>query len=372
MSDALVRAGSFLLLILTGFLFKGKIPETHRDGIKQVILGLALPAVIFISLQKVQFSWGLIMMPILAITFNFAMFFIAGWLAPLLSISKDSATFRTARILIPSLAPGLSCFPFILEYLGEEALANAAFADLGNKVFVLIVLYAVAMRWFYKTQNITTGAHKPRVLQFIKIMLNEPVNLAIVLALVLVAFGVNYSIFPEFLQMSIDKLGSIMTPLIMLFIGLSIKLSWHQAKMISTILCYRSGLAFLMSALVLLIFGFTDPVSIILVVLLPQSCCSFWSFLHIESVSALERNLDENKSTFHPGLAMNILAMSLPFSTLIILGLCTFQNIIINSSSTLPFILSIFMVLLGSLAMIMRLIRSVYLDSEFANSESNN
>ena len=52
-------------------------------------------------------------------------------------------------MLLPSLAPGLSCFPFIIVYLGDEYLALAALADVGNKIFVLILLYMLAMHWYH-------------------------------------------------------------------------------------------------------------------------------------------------------------------------------------------------------------------------------
>ena len=330
MSEGLVRTFSFLVLIVVGLLLKSKIPADQRSGVKQIILSLALPAVIFVSLHKVEFSLGLVLFPVLALLFNLILFSISGWLAKLAHID-GSQTSRTARILLPSLAPGLSCFPFILEYLGEDSLANAAFADIGNKIFVLILLYIVAMRWYYQLHKIQEKSQRGRVKKFALIMAKEPVNLASMAALILVGLGIDYSVFPEFLQLGIDKLGLIMTPLVMIFIGLSVKLTWNHAKQILTMLMWRSAFSFLLSGTAILIFNISDPALLMLIVLFPQSSCSFWPYLHIESVTVLESNMIDKKKTFDPTFALNILAVSLPFSTVIILSLATFKEQVADS-----------------------------------------
>ena len=335
MSEGLIRTFSFLVLIVIGLMLKSKIPSNQRSGLKQIILSLALPAVIFVSLQKVEFSVGMILFPILALLFNLIVFGVSGWFTRLAGIDSHSTVGRTARLLIPSLAPGLSCFPFILEFLGEESLANAAFADVGNKIFVLVILYAVAMRWYYHLNNIDGESSSSKLKKFAVIMVKEPVNLAIIAALTLVAFGVNYSVFPEFLQLSIDKLAIIMTPLIMIFIGLSVKLTWGHARLIFSLLAWRSAVAFILSGAVIFLFKIADPSLIMLVILFPQSSASFWPYLHIESVTVLESNLEGEHKTFDPTFALNLLAMSLPFSTILILTLATFKEH--TASAAVPF-----------------------------------
>ena len=140
----------FILFIGIGMLLRFKFSSNEEvNGIKKVILNLALPATIFIALLGVTIETSLLLLPLLALVLNVFLFLSASVVLPLLGIQKNTASYRTARLLFASLAPGLSCFPFVLEFLGETYLAKAAMADLGNKVFVLIVLYLVAMRWYY-------------------------------------------------------------------------------------------------------------------------------------------------------------------------------------------------------------------------------
>ncbi|WP_421875161.1 AEC family transporter [Marinoscillum sp.] len=368
MSEGLIRTFSFLMLIGVGLMLKRKIPANQRSGIKQIILSLALPAVIFVSLQKVEFSWGMILFPVLALSFNIIMFGVSGWISRLIPLAANSPASRTMRILLPSLAPGLSCFPFILEFLGEESLANAAFADVGNKIFVLVILYIVAMRWYYQLHSIQGESQFGRLKKFLLIMAREPVNLAIIVALILVAFGLNYSVFPSFIQISIDKLSLIMTPLVMIFIGLSVKLTWSHARQIVTMLMWRSSIAFVLSGVVILAFGVVDPALSMLIVLFPQSSCSFWPYLHIESVTVMESNLEEGR-TFDPTFALNILAMSLPFSTIMILSLATFKEYVANT--TFIFSLGGVMLIMLISTRLIKTLRTVSLSSNLANSDSN-
>ena len=144
----------FLFFIFIGIVLKVKFKSKEEiTGIKKIILNLALPATIFIALLGVKVELHLLLLPLLALGLNFILFFAMPFILPLMGIGKGTSDYRTARLLVPSLAPGLSSFPFILEFLGDEYLAKAAMSDLGNKVFVLFFLYLVAMNWHYGLQS---------------------------------------------------------------------------------------------------------------------------------------------------------------------------------------------------------------------------
>ncbi|MBV6640472.1 MAG: AEC family transporter [Cyclobacteriaceae bacterium] len=329
MNLAVTKTISLLLLILIGFFLQKRIiNKEQKTGIKEIILSVALPAIIFISLQKVNFEAEMIILPIMAIIFNLAMFFITDLLTVLFKVPKDSSAYRTLKMLVPSLAPGLSCFPFLLEYIGEETLANAALADIGNKIFLLIILYMISIRWYFQVNKIQSASGKSKLKSLIGSMVSEPVNFVIFVAVFMLALGINYEVFPDFLRMAIDRLSIIMTPLILLFIGISVRFDWQQIKTIWSILLTKAAVAFLLSGVVILIFGVTDPAMVLLIILFPQSSFSFWPFAHMSAVAKMEKNLtkDENGKTFDLDLAMNVLAFSLPFSTIVILTICTFSE----------------------------------------------
>ena len=324
MNSAIIKTLSLLLMILVGFLLRNKIKnKDQKEGIKTIILSLALPATIFIALLKIEFEPSMIFVPLLVWCFNLILYLLVDKL-PLQSVfNVPISQHRVAILLLPSLAPGLSCFPFILEFGGEPPFAMAALGDIGNKIFVLIIAYIIAMKWYmssHQTSKESNGESKLKDL--LRALVEEPVNFVIVTAIVMLSLGLNFESLPGFITTNIDRLSVMMTPLVLLFIGISMKLTRHQAKVILSFLFFRSGIAFLFSSILLLLLPVQDTAIILLIVVFPQSACSFWPFAHMASISELERKSDApgKRGMFDLEFAMNILACSLPFSVILILA----------------------------------------------------
>jgi hypothetical protein len=356
MNIALQKAIALLALIVIGLLLKPKIKTKEQaEGIKAIILSLALPATIFIALLKTEIQAELISLPVLALGFNLLLFGLCYTLLPVLGIDRQTAEFRTLLLMIPSLAPGLSCFPILAEYQGDQAVAWAALGDLGNKVFVLILLYLLAMRWYYRffpSENVSTRA---KVKDLLLTLLREPVNLVLVFALSFLALGWHLDRLPGFVQDVVQKVAAVMTPLVLLYIGVSVQPRWGELRMIGGILLLRAGLSLLISGLFLSFAPALSPAGAILAVVFPQSAASFWPFAHIASIHAMETDKKGTTRIFNPGLALNFIALSLPFSTLLILVVCT-----IGAPATQPLGLGfagILMVMAALLPVVLRRIR---------------
>ena len=343
----------FLVFIFLGMGLKTKFKSSEEiNGIKKIILNLALPATIFIALLGIKVEVNLLLLPLMAVFLNVLLFAISPFLLPIVGVQKNTPSYRTARLLIPSLAPGLSCFPFVLEFLGEDYLAKAAMADLGNKVFVLIVLYMVAMHWFYaRNQESQTGG-KAKLLSLLKTLVTEPVNLFIGVALILLVLGFNMESLPFFISDSLAKLSLMMTPLVLLFIGLAVKIKRQQFAEILSLLLLRAGLVFLISAVFVLVSGVSVQSEILLMISFGLSACSFWPFAHLSLVDGLE--VDKKSKTFDSNYAVAILALSFPLSTVLILS-------VLNSGAVLGSPVNIFIVgsvllLLGTLYPVIKLL----------------
>src|SRR3990170_731094 len=289
MNSAVIKTISLLLMIAIGYLLRSKIKsKDQKEGIKTLILSLALPATIFIALLKIDFEPTMIFIPILALGFNLILYLLVDRL-PLQSLfNVPLSQYRTVILLLPSLAPGLSCFPFILEYSGELPFAMAALGDIGNKIFVLIISYTIAMKWYFDKHSTTVRGTSSKLKDLMKTMAEEPVNLVIITAIVMLSLGLNFESLPDFVTMNVDRLSIMMTPLVLLFIGISMKLTRQQAKIILSFLFFRSGVAFLLSSVLLLLLPPQDIGITLLIIVFPQSACSFWPFAHMASVGELE------------------------------------------------------------------------------------
>jgi predicted permease len=343
----------FLAFILLGVVLKTKFKSKQEvNGIKKIILNLALPATIFIALLGIKIEASLLLLPLMALAFNVLLFAISPFLLPIVGVKKNTPSYRTARLLIPSLAPGLSCFPFVLEFLGEAYLAKAAMADLGNKVFVLIVLYMVAMHWYYaRNQESRTGG-KAKLMSLLKTLVTEPVNIFIGLALLLLFLGFNMESLPFVLSDTLSKLSLMMTPLVLLFIGLAVRIKRQQFAEILSLLLLRAGLVFLITAVFVLVSGLSIQSEILLLLSFGLSACSFWPFAHLSLVDGLE--LEKKSKTFDSNYAVAILALSFPLSTVLILGVLN-SGTVLNSSVSI-FIVSLILLLLGTLFPLLKLL----------------
>lgn len=331
MNYALQKTLELLLIIGLGLLLQKKVAKEDLKGIKTLILSVALPATIFVALLKIELKGSLLVFPLIALVFNFIMAIATKYLLASSLPNNEGAKKRTLTMLLPSLAPGLSCFPFIIVYLGDEYLALAALADVGNKIFVLILLYMLGMHWYHARavkDLVATTSSKLKGL-FVS-MLNEPINLVIIVAMVLLGFGLTLSSFPEFLENTIVKMSLIMTPLVLLFIGMAVRIKFREFGFIFSLLMRRAGITFLLSAIFVFLFPALAAPMILFVVVFPQSACSFWPFAHMSAVSTLEEKDEQKKPTFDINFAVNILACSMPFSTILIISIFSFSEFFVN------------------------------------------
>jgi malate permease and related proteins len=324
MSDAFQKTLTLLLLIALGLVLRSKFRNKEQtNGIKEIVLSVALPSTIFISLMKIDMDSTLLLIPVVTLFFNFLMYFSAPLAFSMFGIDKQSATARTLMMLIPSLAPGLSCFPFIAEFLGQKSLAIAALADVGNKFFVLITLYLMAMNMFLKNSSEEETNTGGKIKSLLLNMVQEPINLLIILAIGLLSLGINYTTLPSLVTDIFDKTSALMTPLVLIFIGLAVQLREGKKKLVTSILFFRAGITMLISAGMIFVFHITEPTMVLLAIVVPLSSASFWPLAHISAFNSREeaKALPKEKRTFDLELAVLMLAFSLPFSTLLILGI---------------------------------------------------
>jgi hypothetical protein len=274
-------------------------------------------------------------LPLLALGLNLLLFLAMPLVLPIMGIGKGSPEYRTAKLLVPSLAPGLSSFPFILEFLGEDYLAKSAMADLGNKVFVLFFLYLVAMNWHYALQSGPQKNGGTKLKPLIKAMVSEPVNIFIGMSLLLLTFGFTMDSLPFFLSETLGKLSLIMTPLVLLFIGLAVKIKRKQFFQIFSLLCTRAGLVLLISGIFVAVAGIEAQNEILLTMAFGLSACSFWPYAHIAAVDSMEMEVKDKKKTFSSDFGVAILALSFPLSTILILAVLNSGSFFTNSYNIL-------------------------------------
>ena len=340
MIEALQKTSILLLLIGLGLGLRFKIKnKTEITGIKEIILSIALPATVFIALMGIKMSFSLLIYPILIVGFNFFIFFLTPAILPIFGIDKESSSGRTFRMLLPSLAPGISSFPFINEFLGDDSLALAAVGDVGNKFFALNFLYFVAIGMYLKNNHSEAGEEQGKIKSLLLSLVKEPINVVMLLAIILLSFGLNMTSLPTVVSELFTRASSLMTPLVLIYIGMAVRLKEGKIKLVSSILLFRAGVSMLFSALIISIFHISDPKLVLLAVVVPLSSCSFWPFAHISGINLKEDNkeLSKERRTFDLNLAVLVLAFSLPLSTILVMGILASGELFAQISTILIF-----------------------------------
>lgn len=327
MADSVIqKAIALILLIVTGYLLKQKFQDPISTGaIRNFILNVALPATIFLSTIEIDTQLDLILLPSFALAVNLFLMAIGFLITHLLMQNETQEKKRALILLFPSLAPGLTVYPFIEQFLGRQGLAWVALADMGNKTFVLVGLYALAIYWFYQLSNQKSGSKVNAQWGNIgKFLLTEPVNIAIVLGFILATFKINSASLPLALTDTIQKLAVCATPLILFYVGITLNFKSFQFGKLLTILLAKAGCGFLFSGVAIVLLRPTSPEAISLFVSLPQASFSLWPLLHATRINNQKPSISSEQGSskalfFDTEFATAMLATSFPFSILILL-----------------------------------------------------
>lgn len=360
-----------LLLIGIGYLLKGKFQQPAAGGaIKNLIINAALPATVFLSIIDIDKKLGLFSLPALALILNFYLLFIGFLVARLVIEPEEKAQIRSLILMFPSLAPGITAYPFIEEFLGRKSIAFAALADVGNKVFILVGLCAVAMYWHQRVSSYSPNySSQLKTIGFV--LMGEPANAAIILGFLLLTFNLTVDDLPQPIFEVISKLAACTTPLILFFVGISFNSNSFKLQTVLSILFARSGAGFWFSAGAIALLK-PDSITTTLAVILPQAGCSLWPFLYASQMNArgqpsLEKEKPPNPPTFDTEFALGILTTSIPFSICVILSVCSFRELL-NSPLHLVIVGLVFFGIFGFLSLRSRLtnLDSQNVEFEFA------
>jgi malate permease and related proteins len=321
--QALQNASVFLLLITLGYSLKHKFQDsTSIKALRSIILSVALPATIFLSTLDVQVKLDLLIFPLYALIVNLFLLLTSYLLVHFQLVKFEVSKQRMFILLFPSLAPGLTVYPFLEQFNGRDSLAWAAIADVGNKLFVLFGLLILAYSWCQKTVSLKSeldgkvGLKASESRKLGLTLVCEPINSVLIISLCLAKANFHSYNLPPFIFDVLQKLAAITTPLILIFIGLSIKSKSIAIGRVLLVLLLRTGIGFILSISAILLMKPTSPDIIMLLVAMPQASCSLWPLLHAFQIN---EHMATKPTLFDTEFGANFIAISFPFSCLVLL-----------------------------------------------------
>lgn len=134
MTEILLKALSFILIIALGYILKHKgffAPQDPRV-VSNLVLNITFPAAIINSFAAINLELSLFSIILIGLACNFLMF----GLGFLLSRGRDDATRALFMLNVSGFNIGMFTIPFIQNFLGTFGVAITSLFDIGNAVMV--------------------------------------------------------------------------------------------------------------------------------------------------------------------------------------------------------------------------------------------
>jgi malate permease and related proteins len=211
------RVLPILILILLGQVMRRRnfISEGTLDGLRQIVVNLALPAVLFVSFLQIELKSTYV--AVFALIFGLCLGLLgAGWLLKRwLHIPHDYFPF-----LVTGFEYGMLGVSLFGSAYGVAKIGYIAVVDLGHEFFIWFVFLGLLLMK-------RDGLRDP--LQLGQSFLRSPVTLAIVAGLALNALGAQAALFnwpvTGAVMTTLQFLGNLAIPLILLIVGYSLQLN---------------------------------------------------------------------------------------------------------------------------------------------------
>lgn len=234
--------------------YKGILTREEGKKVLKLIFYFTLPASIFLSVNQIKISFEFLFLPVIAvITF-------------LVLTGISFMVFKTYRkypkkfgvLIIGSIIMNIAfIYPFASAGYGSSGFTKVVFFDLGNILLTLIVAYWIACKY---------GLTKADNLQIIKKLIQSPPLWALGIGLLVNIFNIEY---PSFIEMSLQFLGRITFPLIMICLGIIFSLQFKIDHLLVKVLILRFLGGFIIGYMMVSLFGISGETRIIILL-----CCS--------------------------------------------------------------------------------------------------
>ncbi|KAG8460826.1 hypothetical protein KFE25_010881 [Diacronema lutheri] len=281
MRPAEEKALSFFVLIAIGYALRPKLHEKSAlAGVRALVLNALLPAVIFVGLTNVRLSFASLGFPLLNAAHIVVQLLAGSLIGRLVLPGASRANERsTLALLSSSFAPGLSAFVFVKEF-APSGMAMGALMDLASKAYLLGLAPALM-----RAAHGGAPAAKPRSLaEAARRELSEPLSASIVAGLAMSAAGLSVRQLGP-LGEAISRLEAAQTPILFLFIGLTVSLDGAAPFTCGSAVLARGGVAQLFAWCAVRALGLVGETALALVIML-QSACSVVAYAQLEKVAS--------------------------------------------------------------------------------------
>lgn len=205
--DIILKIIPVVLIFLLGYILKRLNILKKEDGdlFLKVVYYLALPALIIISVADVELRLNFVFLPIAAVLTALTTTLISYWTGRILRLPRPSL----GTFIIGSTIMNIGfTLPFFITAYGKQGLARITMFDFGNMAIIFTFVYWLACKH---------GATDIDQKVMVKKLLLVPPMWALLIAVLLNLLKVP---IPSFMNDFLGMVGWMMTPLVMLALGL--------------------------------------------------------------------------------------------------------------------------------------------------------
>lgn len=252
MGAALLRAASFTLIILVGYLLKKTkaVDASMGFSMKKLLINITLPCAIITNFSKID-ATGLVM--IFLVFFGVAVCVVMVGVGMLLTKKRPGGEKALYMLCLPSYNIGAFCLPFVQTFLPALGSVTACMFDVGNSMMCTGGTYAFTVEYISEQKDgIDLAALGKR-------LLTSPTFMSYVIMFLLTSVHLKV---PSVLLTLIEPLAGANTVVAMLMIGLlfELKLKKEYIGEILRILALR----YLYGMILACVIYFTFPMELII------------------------------------------------------------------------------------------------------------
>jgi len=266
-----------IVLFMIGLWLKNQFKEELSfKSIKIIMMQVFLPAVIFylILTNKEGISEnGLWMIIVATLALNFITFGFAKFILPKLLPRLGKKIINTNAVMLSAYAPCITVVPIAAAISTNVNATYAALFDIGDKFFIFVILFAYIS---VQVQE-NSGGFAQNASRFLKKIILQPINLALILSLVLSSQNIVFEDLPAVVQQVIIDIKTPLLILIPIFIAGVVSFK-NISQTLLSVLMYKYGFGFVVSAIFLLLFPGVITAGLgLLVVVAPLASSSMWA-----------------------------------------------------------------------------------------------
>ena len=289
-----------VLIFLFGYFLKRIhfLTKSDGDSLLKVFFNVSLPALVFLSVAKMNFTFDLLWLPVIAVLVITATFFLSNGIRGWTRLDRPSfGTFLVGSLIMNT---GFT-YPFFIAARGEESLAQASLFDFGNTALVFTFIYYLACKYGGNPNNLKAMVRK---------YVCSPPLLAVVCALIV---NLNHIVLPDVAAEFFKITGYMTVPLVMLSLGIHFSPKTLIPAPVLLTIFIRMGIGLLLGFLFVAVFrlkGISREV-----VLIISSAPSGISTLVFSSMEDLNKEMAADVVSYSVLAGMFLVPIVLGFSS---------------------------------------------------------